>query len=81
MPLPALVHKHLEAKGIDASKITPGVHVPKSVPGITISHDHQAMVQAIRGAISTARKAPNAMFLKKPELSAKRELPSFMKKK
>jgi len=81
MPLPAFVQKNLESKGVNISKMKPGVHIPKTVPGITINHDHPEMVKAIRAGISMAKKAPNAMFLKKREPGAKPELPSFMKKK
>ena len=82
MPLlPALVQKHLESKGVDISKMKPGVHVPKTVPGITIKHDHPAMVKAVRAGISAAKKAPSLMMAKKREPGVKPELPSFLKKK
>ena len=81
MPLPALVQQHLESKGVDISKIKPGVHIPKTVPGITIQHDHVAMVQSIRAGVLAAKKARTNTLFKAREPGAKHELPSFMKKK
>ena len=81
MPLPESVQQHLESKGVDISKIKPGVHIPKTVPGITIQHDHQAVVHAFRGHFRAAKKAPVHMTFKAREPGAKHELPSFMKKK
>jgi hypothetical protein len=81
MPLPALVQEHLASKGVDISKLKPGVYIPKTVPGITIQHDHAAMVRAVRGSVLAARTAGTSTFFKPRALGAKKELPSFMKKK
>ena len=81
MPLPESVHQHLAMKGIDLSNIKPGVHIPKDVPGITIQHDHQAVVHAFREHFRAAKKAPVHMTFKAREPGAKNVLPSFMKKK
>lgn len=76
MPLPAAVQKHLEMKGMDISKMKPGVRIPKDTPGITINHDHASLVQAIRGHTLAAKKAAPA-----PMTFKKADLPSFLKKK
>ena len=81
MPLPDRVQQHLMTKGIDMSNIKTGTHIPKTVPGITIQHDHAAMVHAIRGGISAAKKARTTMIFKAHEPGAKHDVPSFMKKK
>jgi hypothetical protein len=81
MSLPARFQNHLESKGVDVSKIKPGVYIPKTVPGITIKRSDQPMFQAVQATALSARMAPVSIFSKQREPGSKQELPSFMKKK
>lgn len=81
MQLPPLVQARLESKGVDVSKIKPGVHIPKTVPGITIKQNNHLMIQPVQTTMMAARAAPVSMFSNQREPGSKQELPSFMKKK
>lgn len=81
MQLDPRVQAHLESKGVDVSKIKPGVYIPKTVPGITIKQNNHLMMRPVQTTMMAARAAPVSIFSKQREPGTKQEMPSFMKRK
>ncbi len=81
MEVPEHVQRHLLSKGIDLSKLKPGVHIPKTVPGITIKGSNQLMIPVVYATAFSARAAPLGILSNQREPGAKPKTASFIKKK